>query len=213
MAYKRRLKSPDAPPQITKDTLCHTGESFSECMKRVSALGQAKRRDTLRKSLAGVFVPEEWASADLADSGRVAKKVVAFGDGCWEIPLPGKHRYNTVTIKGTHKMCHRMSYEWFTGHELPEGMCVCHRCDNTACVNPHHLFLGTHQANMRDMQDKGRAVKGSLSPKTTLTEEDVHAIKVLLDTGRRIIDIATFFNVGVACVTAIKDGRTWKHVA
>ena len=54
---------------------------------------------------------------------------------------------------------HRMSWIAFNG-EIPYGMHVLHRCDNRACCNPDHLFLGTHQDNMRDMHAKGRGPRG-----------------------------------------------------
>lgn len=77
--------------------------------------------------------------------------------GCW-VWKNNKDRdsYGRVRIGGRKTTgAHRLSYITFVG-QIPNGMRVLHKCDNPSCVNPEHLFLGTHSDNMRDMYNKRR---------------------------------------------------------
>lgn len=104
---------------------------------------------------------------------------------------------------------------------IPKGMHVCHKCDNRLCVNPDHLFLGTHQDNMTDRNRKGRTSHDGRPSETMVGEKNVRAIlnvhKVLsirhkLDRGFKAIDLAAEYKVHPATITAIKKRRIWTHV-
>lgn len=65
------------------------------------------------------------------------------------------------TKQRRHFTAHRWSYELFVG-AIPDGTCVCHKCDVRCCVNPDHLFLGDHQSNAADREIKGRGRRSVL---------------------------------------------------
>lgn len=80
--------------------------------------------------------------------------------GCW-LWIGGcdTHGYGSICIGGGHRIgAHRASWMVYNLKPIPDGMLVCHSCDNRACINPAHLFIGTHYDNAMDMVRKGRLV-------------------------------------------------------
>jgi hypothetical protein len=97
--------------------------------------------------------------------------------------------------------------------EIAPGLCVCHKCDVPACVNPDHLFLGTPADNAQDRREKGRSPRGEKHALAKLTAEQVSRIKAMLAEDRLYLtEIAQEFGVSQTTVRAIKAGRTWRHV-
>jgi hypothetical protein len=96
---------------------------------------------------------------------------------------------------------------------VPEGLFVCHTCDNRKCVNPDHLFLGTCKENMEDCKAKGRMNKGEDRPQAKLTEEGVRQIRRLRQKGMGWRCLASRFGVGQNTIIRACTGETWAHVS
>lgn len=111
---------------------------------------------------------------------------------------------------------HRFSHTLWFG-PIPEGMLICHRCDNPPCCNPAHLFPGTQADNMRDMAQKGRGgtggVAGSRHHNARLTEADVIQIRERLSTHESVTSVADAWSVSRQTVSAIKHGTRWGHLS
>jgi hypothetical protein len=110
---------------------------------------------------------------------------------------------NTGTLQA-----HRVSWMLYNG-TIPNGMKVLHKCDNTLCVNPSHLFLGTQADNIHDCQKKKRHAYGEKAWNSKLTDEDVKSIRQDNRTQR---EIAKSYGVSNAIICYAKNRKTWKHV-
>lgn len=103
------------------------------------------------------------------------------------------------------RMAHRYSWALHFG-EIPKGKYICHKCDNRKCVNPAHLFLGDHHANMSDMVSKGRAARGLRAKDVKLKESEV--IEIYKSKERHSV-LARKYKVSNASITLIKAGKNW----
>lgn len=75
---------------------------------------------------------------------------------CWNWTGAIRNGYGVIGIRQSSlvRYAHRLSYEMHIG-SVPDGLCVCHRCDNKRCVNPAHFYLDSHEGNTRDAGAKG----------------------------------------------------------
>ena len=139
---------------------------------------------------------------------------VGAPDDCWPWAGPTNTQgYGVVSVNRRQVRAHRLAYELFVG-PIPEGMEVCHTCDNPPCVNwRRHLFLGTKADNQHDKRVKGRAAKGEHNGGGgKLTDDDVRAIRVALSDGETKTAIGIRFGVSRVEVAYIATGRHWGHV-
>lgn len=130
-------------------------------------------------------------------------------DQCWEwTGSCNKHGYGRYAEEGSHVLAHRKSFELFVG-PIPEGMQVLHRCDNPPCINPFHLFLGTHRDNMADMfaKGRGRRLAGEENPNSKLKYRDVLEIRSSILPRRELADR---FGVSGQLIRLVQLGKVWK---
>lgn len=130
-------------------------------------------------------------------------------DACWLwLAYRDTNGYGWVAHNRRKTGAHRVAWELTNGPIL-DGQHVLHRCDNPGCVNPDHLFLGTHGDNMADMREKLRHPYGSNCSWAKLTENDVRRIR---KDGRVLREIADEFNTTAQNISLIKQRARWRHV-
>ncbi len=116
--------------------------------------------------------------------------------------------YGIIRNGSKMQYAHRYAYERLNGL-IPDGVFICHRCDNTSCCNPDHLFLGDHQDNMDDMVNKGRQANGEKNSRSKLKEFQV--LEIRLDE-RSLREIAVDYDVSKMTISRVKRRKLWKHI-
>lgn len=170
-----------------------------------------ERSNLRRANSCGCLVKEK--SRDSLDKRLSEKYIPEPNSGCW-LWLGGmtkENGYGKISIDGKFHKAHRTMFELHCG-EIPEGFEVCHSCDVPSCVNPDHLFAGTHIDNMADRDRKGRRIapKGTTNGFAKLTDETVRAIRAAA-TGTQE-EIAQRFGIDQTNVSLILRGKRWAHV-
>ena len=135
--------------------------------------------------------------------------------GCWEwIGCKDGSGYGLISLNGKMVKTHRLAWELTYG-SIPNGLFVCHHCDNPACINPEHLFLGTNKDNMQDKIKKGRRngggpAKGERNGAAKISCKDAVEIRRLHENGLSGRKIADKFGISDSQIFRIILNQCWK---
>lgn len=152
------------------------------------------------------------ARKEFTPTERFWAKVATKGPGdCWLwTASTSTSGYGHIGVAGRLRQAHRFSWELHRG-VIPAKMYILHRCDTPACVNPAHLFMGTHAENMADRNRKGRAAhnRGEQHGCAKLTEAQVLAIRDSTQTQKTL---AAKYGVSISTISLILKRDVWTHL-
>jgi hypothetical protein len=139
---------------------------------------------------------------------RFLDKVDMSGD-CWEwMGTPNKDGYGSFKCNGKMYLAHRIAFVLEFG-QLDDRLCICHTCDNTLCVNPRHLWMGTNGENQQDKASKGRVV-GELNPRAKVSNRQMQEIRNRFTQGESVKRLAAEFNYSRHHLYKMLRGDQWK---
>lgn len=199
-----------------------TPDILSRCMPRApraacetwaaNRVGKGRRHTDLRETIESWAIPEP-------------------NSGCWlwlgALTPSGYGTLNAKKFGISTNRANRIAFMAFNGPMIPDGMQACHKCDNPACVNPNHLWLGTMKENNDDKIRKGRDARGlrqgtHTMPHTRLfgerakhaklSAEQVIAIRARPKVPGQAVSISRDYSLNKSTVYAILNGKTWKHL-
>lgn len=150
---------------------------------------------------------------DQSHEGILGRSQIEFNTGCWLwTGTLLQNGYPVVSIKGRAIKVHRLSLAIKLMRPLSDGELACHRCDTPSCVNPDHLFAGSHRDNSRDSRDKGRNYVGEKNPRAKLKAADIQTILNRLNNGEAARAVGRDYGVSKSLINALRRGEIWKHL-
>lgn len=131
--------------------------------------------------------------------------------GCWLWTASvGSHGYGDLRHNKTYYLAHRLAYQLYVS-PIPDGKYVLHRCDNRLCVNPVHLFIGNHNDNMSDMNNKGRQVGGGRGTgRPVLNITVAQNIRAIVKSGVKQKDVAKAYGLHPDHIRKIVNRKVWR---
>ena len=129
----------------------------------------------------------------------------------WQGSYFSNNPYGQFMVNRKNYRVHRLSYEVSNKVTLLSSTNVCHSCDNPKCINPNHLFLGTHQDNRNDCISKGRQANGEQINRCKLTKKEVLEIRAKFKKGNSV-EISKEYGVTPENINCIIRRKTWKHI-
>ena len=152
--------------------------------------------------ITGQHIPRFWSKVHVAGTnGR-----------CWNWKGSKRDGYGIFRDEGKMTNAHRVAWTFCKG-KIPRGMLVLHKCDNPACCNPDHLFLGTIQDNMDDRNRKWRHAHGIGSGRSKLDEKQVRHIRTIKSFKRgEAKELAAQYGVTTGTLYHVRTKRSWRHL-
>ena len=136
-------------------------------------------------------------------------------DACWWwMASKNQTGYGLFSFAGKPKLAHRVAWELQNDATIPDGLLACHTCDQPACVNPRHIYIGTHQDNANDVTERDRRNhrRGEDNGVSKLTNRDVLEIVARFNKGESGRVIAADYDIGSSVVHNVMKGKTWSHL-
>jgi len=141
---------------------------------------------------------------------RISNRYSISKSGCYEwTSYLSKDGYAKIRYKGKALRVAKIVLEKKLKRKIKEGYETCHNCNNRKCLNPEHLYEGTHKQNGEDLSKAG-SLNGEKSSSVKITENTAIQIKIMLKEEMAIIDIANKLNISRTIIENIKYGLSWK---
>ncbi len=169
-------------------------------------------QDTIRRTLSRKGVLK--TKIDINKKINIWNHYEVSENSCWEWTLSLRtDGYGQFCVEGKMHGAHVLAYEVHNKTKVSRGLLVCHTCDNPKCINPDHLFLGTHQDNKNDCVGKHRHSRGEKVNTSKLDEKQVMEIRKIYEKGNKNQkELGIIYGVSQVQISSIIRKQSWSHI-